>query len=264
MPHVARVGTAIASASTSSTAVTLTQAVPVGTTIIGAIALEAGDGTAPAVTVTDAAGNTWAATTAGLAGTTVSVRIFASTITHALSSGQTVTVATATARTRLAIILEAFDDVTGGLDKSATNTGSGTALAAGTTTATAQANELVIGAFGYGGSPGGAFTAGTGYTAGAEVNIAAASSNRLVALEWSYVAAVGTQSPTGTISQTSTYAGAAATFPTSAPPPPTRTGKAKVWDGSSWVSHPVKTWSGTAWVVHPAKAWDGTQWVTGK
>lgn len=43
-----------------------------------------------------------------------------------------------------------------------------------------------------------------------------------------------------------------------------RTGKAKVWNGSTWVQHPVKRWSGTAWELHPAKGWTGFQWLIGK
>lgn len=37
-------------------------------------------------------------------------------------------------------------------------------------------------------------------------------------------------------------------------------GQAKIWNGSSWVSHHPKVWNGSAWVGIP-KFWDGTQWV---
>jgi hypothetical protein len=38
-------------------------------------------------------------------------------------------------------------------------------------------------------------------------------------------------------------------------------GRAKVWNGSSWVVKPVKVWSGSAWVTKPVKVWNGSAWV---
>lgn len=40
------------------------------------------------------------------------------------------------------------------------------------------------------------------------------------------------------------------------------TGKAKVYNGTSFVAKPAKVWNGTAWVAKPVKVWNGTAWVT--
>jgi len=37
---------------------------------------------------------------------------------------------------------------------------------------------------------------------------------------------------------------------------------AKIWNGSSWVKHPVKVWNGSSWVRRPVKVWNGSSWVT--
>lgn len=49
-----------------------------------------------------------------------------------------------------------------------------------------------------------------------------------------------------------------------APGAPLRTGMAKVWDGSSWISRPAKTWNGAAWVSKNMQAWDGASWKQSK
>ncbi len=40
-----------------------------------------------------------------------------------------------------------------------------------------------------------------------------------------------------------------------------RTGHVNRWNGSAWVSLPVKVWNGSAWVAHPLKKWAGTVWL---
>jgi hypothetical protein len=46
--------------------------------------------------------------------------------------------------------------------------------------------------------------------------------------------------------------------------PAARSGKVKVWNGSTWQAHPLKVWNGTSWVVRPALGHDGTQFIAGK
>jgi hypothetical protein len=43
-----------------------------------------------------------------------------------------------------------------------------------------------------------------------------------------------------------------------------RSGKPKVWDGSSWNQHPAKVWNGSSWVTHPMSAYDGSSFVVSK
>lgn len=46
--------------------------------------------------------------------------------------------------------------------------------------------------------------------------------------------------------------------------PTGRSGKAKVWNGSSWDQHPVKVWNGSSWAPAKLKSFDGTDWITAK
>lgn len=48
------------------------------------------------------------------------------------------------------------------------------------------------------------------------------------------------------------------------PAAPSRSGNAKVWDGSSWVSAPAKVWDGATWANGVLKVWDGSAWVVAK
>lgn len=43
-----------------------------------------------------------------------------------------------------------------------------------------------------------------------------------------------------------------------------RSGKPKVWNGSSWVQRQAKIWNGSAWVNAKMNSFDGTDWITAK
>lgn len=43
-----------------------------------------------------------------------------------------------------------------------------------------------------------------------------------------------------------------------------RSGKPKVWNGTTWDQHPAKVWNGSAWVTHPMKGHDGSSFITAK
>lgn len=45
---------------------------------------------------------------------------------------------------------------------------------------------------------------------------------------------------------------------------PVRSGKPKVWDGSTWVPRQAKVWNGSSWVNAQMKANDGTEWIVSK
>jgi len=92
------------------------------------------------------------------------------------------------------------------------------------------------------------------------------SGDRAVYAQWRYVTATGTFTTSSTLSAGSIYGslGQGYVINTGGGGGGSRTGKAKVWNGSAWVSHPVKVWNGSAWVEHPIKGHDGTQWVVGK
>ena len=43
-----------------------------------------------------------------------------------------------------------------------------------------------------------------------------------------------------------------------------RSGKPKVWNGTSWAAKPAKFWDGSAWVTKPMLGFDGTDWIPSK
>jgi hypothetical protein len=43
-----------------------------------------------------------------------------------------------------------------------------------------------------------------------------------------------------------------------------RSGKPKIWNGSSWIPHPGKVWTGSSWVNNPIKGYDGSSFITSK
>jgi hypothetical protein len=47
-------------------------------------------------------------------------------------------------------------------------------------------------------------------------------------------------------------------------PPSGRSGKPKVWGGSSFDSHPAKVWDGSTWTERSMSGYDGADWVVAK
>jgi hypothetical protein len=43
-----------------------------------------------------------------------------------------------------------------------------------------------------------------------------------------------------------------------------RSGKPKVWNGSTWAQHQAKVWNGSAWVNAKMAGYNGTDWITAK
>lgn len=233
MAHLGTIGTATASTSVSSFAITLTAGAPVGATVLVGIAWESAAGTVPTIaSVTDSRGNTYTTTPdiAADAGTTVAVAVLRARVTTELLTGDAITVTIAAeTRSRWAAQADAFDDVDAApLDKTATNTpGSASALSSGVTAATVQAYELVYAVFGFGG--GRTVTLNPGWTGGPKVESSAGSGDRGLQVIHKYVSAVGTQEGTIGLSSASTYAGAIATYTaTPADPPVARVSQLKL------------------------------------
>ncbi|MFD0853043.1 hypothetical protein ACFQ07_12460, partial [Actinomadura adrarensis] len=125
----------------------------------------------------------------------------------------TVTISGGT-RSRWALQADAFDDVNvSPLDKTATtgNTApASTNLTTGTTAATAQDDELVYAIFGFGADR--TVTIPDGWNGGPKVETSADSADRGLQVIHRYVSAIGTQEGTLTLSTSSTYAAAIATY----------------------------------------------------
>jgi hypothetical protein len=223
-----------------------------------------GTGT-PTWSVTDTRSNTWTSnlkdeiTTTGNTGAMVTC-----VVSITLQAGDIITLTSTTGTVdRIAACFEEFDDTVTAIDTSSSNDNggaSGSALTSGNFTTT-QNSELLIGVLNMV-SIGRVFTATSPWTAGTKIATSSGSGDRAVVVVWQIVSTTGTYAATGTFNSSALYSFLGAGFKTSAVV--SRTGKAKVWNGSSWESHPAKVWNGSAWVDHPMKAWDGSSWTLGK
>lgn len=218
MAYIGTIGTATATSTTASVPVTTTSAVSVGTTLVGTLALEAGSGALPTLTVSDTHGNTYTVDKQIINATNISVSVFSCRVTTAINSGDTITLSASNGtRIRWAITIQAYDDILNPrIDQTASAIGTTASPNAGTTATTTNANELIYAGFGWTAGSNQTFTAGSGYTASTQVNASPGSANRSGISEWKYVTLTGTQNPTGTLSASSSWAGATVTYKSAA------------------------------------------------
>ena len=236
--------------------------------VVGAVAVVSGASN-PNLTVTDSQGNTWVndRTIAPITGQNTYVTLTSTIVTTTLNAGDTITVTGAgNTPNRIAVTIQEFDDTISGKDTGSTNDNGGTSSASvnsGSFT-TANADNLIVNVVGLV-SAARIPTAGTNYTLGTKVASTNGTGDRAVYAQWRYVTSTGSYTTPSTLNTGSIYGslGQGYIISTGGGGGP-RTGKAKVWNGSAWVSHPVKVWNGSSWVEHPAKGHDGTQWVIGK
>jgi hypothetical protein len=218
----------------------------------------------PAVAVSDSKGNTWITDRSiqPITGQATYVLQSSLVVATTLNAGDTITVnAPGNTPNRYAVTLQEFDDVVASKDAGSTNDNGGASTASLTSGSftTANANNLIVNIVGLVSSAR-VFTPGINYTGGTKVVSTAGTGDRAVVAQWRYVTSTGTFTTPGTLNTGSVFGSTAQAYSLGA----ARSGKAKVWDGSAWVSHPVKVWDGSAWVAHPAKGYDGSSWVTGK
>lgn len=224
MGHLGTVGTATQS-TTSLSATVVTTTVPAGATILLAVVWDApSPGGVPTIaSVVDDRGNTYSSTpdvSVG-AGVTLALAIVRGVVTTPLQVGDEITVTiSGDARGRWAVQADAFDDLDADpLDQVASNApGSSGSLSTGVTAATEQPTELVYCAFGFGANR--TPTVPGGWTAGPKVESDAGSGDRGLQVMHRYVDVAGTQEGTLTLSSSSTYAGAVATYLAEATDPP--------------------------------------------
>ncbi|GGV34277.1 hypothetical protein GCM10010182_67720 [Actinomadura cremea] len=221
MGHVARIGTGVASASSSTGTITLTAGAAVDEAVVVGVVWESGAGTIPTITsVVDSSGNTYMVdrTAGGSGNATAAVALARAGVTSALDPGDTITVTiSGGTRARWALVAESFDDVAASpLDKTAaTDNGNSGSLTSGVTSTTTQAAELCVAVFGFG--QGRTVTIPDGWSGGAKVESAAGSSDRAVQLIYRYVSVTGAQEGTLGISPSGVYAGLIATYKVDTP-----------------------------------------------
>src|SRR6185369_8946532 len=120
--------------------------IPVGSTVIVTIALEP---VAGAITCSDPRGNTYAVdvdVTDGTGTTGVRSAVCSARVTTAIAAGDLMTVGHTSTNRRAIFMMSVTGLAVSPVDKTATATGNSTSPASGSTAATSQASELLIGA----------------------------------------------------------------------------------------------------------------------
>ncbi len=259
------------SAASSGTGNSINVTVPTGGVPIGHF-LVVGIGAAvntnyPNWLVTDTRSNSWTNEhMIPLTGSFGGATLYTCKVTTALLAGDTITVSSSSGSVqRLAVGVEEFDDNVNAFDTKAVNedTSTTTVVTSGSFT-TSHANELLVTVL-YFVNQARVLTPSAGWTPGTKIVTTAGSGNRAVQLLWRSVSSTGSYTAGGTFDLGGNYAIIAASYElTIGGGGGSRTGNAKVWNGSSWVSHPVKVWNGSAWVDHDIKGYDGSTWIVGK
>jgi hypothetical protein len=200
----------------SSVPLTVNTTIAAGKTIIGTIVVENGAGANPTITVTDTHSNSYSVDKQvnDNPTNTSATTIFSCRVTTQINSGDTITISSGgVSRSRWAVSVQAFDDILNPrLDQTASNTGVSATVNSGTTPTTTAANELIYAGFGSGVRT---FTPGSGFAAATTMSTTVGSTDRSLNAEWKYIAATGTQTATGTLSSSSAFTGAIATYKSS-------------------------------------------------
>jgi hypothetical protein len=196
--------------------------VAAGNSILITFAMDDTDG---AVSATDSNGNVYAVDAdANRVGVNDRVRtvILSAHNVAALAGGDTITISHPSATARAASAAE-FSGLapTGALDQTSTNVGWSTAPSSGATSATTQADELLIGAIGVEGPLGDTFTPGAGYTALTRAGTTGgfSTSNITIDPEYRIVSATGAYLANGTLGTSRRWAAAIATYKMGTPTP---------------------------------------------
>jgi hypothetical protein len=196
---------------------TITLTVPAGGVAQGdTLIIFAGNNysTAGAISATDSKGNAYTVDGHnGNASNNTSTTVLSGYMSSGLVAGNTITVTYSSVATMRMALATEWSGVapTGRVDTTATNLGNTAALSSGTTAATTQADELVVGSFADGANE--TFAAGSGFTAFPTQLVSnLGSTYRTQWQEYKTLSAIGTQIATATSSAASPYAGLAVTY----------------------------------------------------
>jgi hypothetical protein len=204
---------------------TLGSGVAAGNSIVIAFAMDDALG---ALSATDSAGNAYAVNADVTNSNRIRTVIFSAHNVTALPAGAFITVIhpLVTARAFAATEFSGLA-TTSTLDRTSAATGQGTSASSGTTAATAQADELLIGAIGVEGASSETFAPGGSFSSLASSGTSGGSSGSNITINAAYrvVSATGSYAATGTLGSNRDWAAAIATFRMAAVPTatPTRT-----------------------------------------
>lgn len=252
--------------SVTSRQFTFPTTVPVGDALVVSLITTGSSGSELPVAAVDSKGNMWHHLHLKLTtGTNTVTHVLYVNITQALTASDTVTFTFSGNITRLAVSCAQFNEVlTPDVHADADNGGvSWSVLATDVTAPVAAAEELVYGAWGLTNS-GRTFTATHDFTALTKYTSDAGSGDRAIVSEYKYVNSldVTTYTANGTLNSNGIAAGIVQTFTVTSLP--ARSGRPKVWNGTSWESHDAKIWNGTSWEIHKAKGYSASTWVESK
>ena len=222
-------GNANASSGSSSLSASPAPATGAGDLLVAVIRTRNNTTLAPVSTVTDSTSDTWTRATSKSQGSG-DEEIWYAASAHSLSTSQSVTVTVGGTAAASSAIAFTVLDVTGAapsspLDVAATNAAStGTAVSTGTSAPTTQASEIAVSGIAWNTS---SITV-SGQTSGYALLPTQTSKVSKTATgeqgAWLLLSTTGTQSYSATLSASSAWAGAIATFKTGTPAPPTITG----------------------------------------
>jgi hypothetical protein len=220
--YVGNIGAAAVKSSGNRLVVNTTAAVTAGDDIIIVYATDPNQNIPP-ITVTDAAGNTYSQAAYAVNTGNLRTYIFAASNVNALSAGSAITITASASVTARAAVVSVFRGLadSGALDQTGTGTGSSATPSSGTTSATTQADELLIGAVGTEGPNGDAAgTWGNSFMAGPRLGTSgdAADSNITASLGWRIVSTTGAYAAQKSGITSRDWAAAIATFRAAAAP----------------------------------------------
>jgi hypothetical protein len=165
-----------------------------------------------ATSVTDSVGNVWHQDVRLLANNQ-GFGIYSTVLTNPITTSNTIML---TGGDTQSLLLEEFSGIVSSswTDKTATNSNAGpsSALDAGTTAATSQASELVIGGWSQGNNSLGAVVPGSGYSVFATDPLNSVSGGRSLFVEYKIVSVTGAQNPTATSGVTNKWSGGVSTY----------------------------------------------------
>ncbi len=239
--------------------------VPAGDALVAAVVTLHGTQAIASASATDTRGNVWHFLgTKVIGSTTGAVHLLYSNITTEMDPGETITITLSSNYTRVAVGVAQFNDyLMPDVSADGDNGGvSWSTLVTAPTGMTADPDELVFGAWGLVNS-GRIFTATNGFTGLTKYASTVGSGERAIVAEYKYVASAGQYTANGTLNSSGVAAGVVQTFRLGGGPP-ARSGRPKVWDGTSWTRHDAKVWDGTQWIPHAMKGYDGSDWLDSK
>ena len=178
----------------------------------------------PSVTkVTDSNGETWTKVVAVASGSQADGEIWYFVSAASIPTTGSVTVTASAASAIAFTVLDLSGASTTPLDKTAANAGTGTAASTGTTAVTSQPSEIAVADVGWNGTP---IPSGqtSGYTTTSVEQATVSGTGMGEQAAWESLGTTGAQSYAATLSASSAWTGAIATFETSSTSTPTPTG----------------------------------------